>query len=99
MQGQVRGVGGCPLLRCLPSSSHGVMGHSSFGWWDPDSSCPGGQEGLQIPGLIFGAKLTVCFMPHPVPPSPHSLPQKLSPLLPHQRAVLQGDRLHRAIGN
>lgn len=34
------------------------------------------------------------------PPCPaNSLSEKLPPLLPHQRAVLQGDRLHRAIGD
>lgn len=41
------------------------------------------------PGMTLG----------PLCPSAHSLSKQLSPLLPHQRAVLQGDRLHRAVGD
>lgn len=42
-----------------------------------------------------------CPSPHssPAPLPAHSLSEKLPPLLPHQRAVLQGDRLHGAIGD
>lgn len=52
----------------------------------------GDRKDCGVPGLISVAQ--------PPPwPGAHSLSEKLPPLLPHQRAVLQGDRLHGAIGD
>lgn len=51
-----------------------------------------GRKDCGVPGLISPAQ--------PPPwPGVHSLSEKLPPLLPYQRAVLQGDRLHGAIGD
>lgn len=69
---------------------------------DPDRlvSPAGTGRTVESPGLSPKPSMHTCAPPAMTPhPSAHSLSEKLPPLLPHQWAVVQGDRLHRAIGD
>lgn len=63
--------------------------------------CNRDPESSQSPVGTGRAVASQAYLPAQPPPWPsvHSLSEKLPPLLPHQRAVLQGDRLHGAIGD